>query len=180
MTRRDEGFGDDLRLRLAKWCLSIHRRQPVLQEIIAYIESDFGGFFAIAKSPALEAFLNSPAAQVFQQTVQRKSNFYIHAHSDGQIEVEVSTIHGAKGETHTATLYMETFYHEYDIVRIIEYLKGIHTPTKQKRLQQNLRMAYVGMSRPTHLLCVAFHRDHLAGHEGGLTAAGWDIDMTLA
>ncbi len=180
ISTRDQEFDRALRRRLAKWCLSIHKRQPVLHEIIDYVRTDFGDFFAIAQSPDLDQFLGGPAMYTPEQSTQTKSNIYCHNSKGTQIDIQVCTIHGAKGETHTATLYLETFYHEYDIVRIIEYLKGTHTPPKQRRVQQNLRMAYVGMSRPTHLLCVAVHKDYLSGHEDELNDAGWSIDKTLA
>jgi DNA helicase II / ATP-dependent DNA helicase PcrA len=180
ISTQDQNFDRDFRVRLAKWCLSIHKRQQVLHEIIDYVKTDFSDFFAISQSTDLDQFLCGPAMPTPKQLSQTKSNVYFHTSQDTQIEIQVCTIHGAKGETHTATLYLETFYHKYDIVRIIEYLKGTHTPPKQRYVQQNLRMAYVGMSRPTHLLCVAVHEDHLLGHEDELDKAGWRIGKTLA
>lgn len=180
ISTRNREFDRDLRVRLAKWCLSIHKRQQVIPEIIDYVKTDFGNFFAITQSTDLDQFLCGLVMHMPDQSTQAKSNVYYHTSQDTQIEIQVCTIHGAKGETHTATLYLETFYYEYDVVRIIEYLKGTHTPPKQRRLQQNLRMAYVGMSRPTHLLCAAVHENHLLGHEDDLDKAGWRIDRTLA
>jgi hypothetical protein len=177
---RDKEFYRNLRVKATQWCLSIHKRQQVLLEIVDYVKKDFSDFFAITQSTDLDQFLYGPAIHKPEQLSKTKSNVYSHTSQDTQIEIQICTIHGAKGETHTATLYLETFYHKYDIIRIIEYLKGTHTPPKQRLVQQNLRMAYVGMSRPTHLLCVAVHKDHLLPHEKDLDKGGWSIDKILS
>ncbi len=79
---------------------------------------------------------------------------------NGTIDIEVSTVHAVKGETHAATLYLETFYnrhHESD--RLAEQFKGVaYTGTNADTLK-NLRVAYVGMSRPRYMLCVAIQQD---------------------
>ena len=50
----------------------------------------------------------------------------IYHGDNGTIDIEVSTVHAVKGETHAATLYLETFYnrhHESD--RLAEQFKGV-------------------------------------------------------
>ena len=134
-------------------------------------------FFNITDFCLVEKFLidNTPEPQT--QTLYTESNQYRY---NEDVNIVVSTIHGVKGETHTATLYLETFYHDYDIFRIIEYLKGNHSNPTQAHVIENLKMSYVGMSRPSHLLCVAVHKNHLVGHEEGLRKAGWDMNYDLA
>src|SRR5699024_5057570 len=90
--------------------------------------------------------------------------------------INIDTIHGVKGETHTATLYLETFSYgyEFDSGKIIDYLKGIHSEPRIRQ-KQMLKLAYVGMSRPSHLLCIAIREDALIGHEEELIDIGWDI-----
>ena len=76
--------------------------------------------------------------------------------------VIVNTVHRVKGETHTATLYMETFNGGYDINKIIHCLNPNTDKGKLSITQkQALKVVYVGMSRPTHLLCVAIHKNTL-------------------
>jgi len=179
LSSKDEEFSIDLRHRLAKWCLSIHKRQDVKDEIIGYMESALYSFFDITKNSGLADFLYNAPLQTAIQCQPQKSNIYTHTSQGCQIEIEICTIHGAKGETHTATLYLETFYYDYDINRIMAYLKGNHTTPSNTRIRRNLRMAYVGMSRPSHLLCVACHKDHLLGHKNYLEAGGWHIDESL-
>lgn len=40
---------------------------------------------------------------------------------------------------------------------------------------ENLKIAHVAMSRPTHLLAFACRNDSIAGHEDALTKNGWQI-----
>jgi len=83
------------------------------------------------------------------------------------IRVNVSTVHSIKGQTHTATLYLETFFSKgagsYESERLQHQVLG--TPIREHldnykggsvdKIIQSARMAYVGFSRPTHFLCFA-------------------------
>lgn len=65
------------------------------------------------------------------------------------------TIHGVKGETHDATLYLETERKgASDLSRILPCF-GTGRKGKQKLYDYSRKLAYVGMSRPKKLLCVA-------------------------
>ncbi|MCK4826146.1 hypothetical protein KA005_60940, partial [bacterium] len=177
---KNKEFSDTLKERLSKWCLAIHGEQSVLEEISEFIRNEFKSFFAIDNIQSLDNFLAEGIIQTKEKSiVPVKTNIYTHIRDGNQIFIEISTIHGVKGQTHTATLYLETFYYDYDIRRIIGYLKGKHVAATQKRVRSNLRVSYVGMSRPSHLLCVAIHNGHLMGHLEELLAAGWEIDSTL-
>lgn len=178
LSRENQAFHDKLKLNLAQWCLAIHRKESVLKDLIQYIGVEFSDFFDIRGSTELEQFLTGTALPL-PQDVPEPSNIYLHPQYGEQIKIEVCTIHAAKGQTHTATLYLETFFYQYDIGRIIAYLKGNHTLPTQKLVRTNLRMAYVGMSRPSHLLCVAVHNANISDHLDKLREAGWEIDTTL-
>lgn len=80
-----------------------------------------------------------------------KASFIIN---DSIIDIGISTIHKAKGETHTATLLLETYRNGYDINQLLPLLKG----NKCKNFLAKKKLLYVGMTRPTHLLCLALHR----------------------
>ncbi len=173
-------FSDTLKERLSEWCLAIHSEQSVLEEIRDFIRNEFKSFFAIDNIQSLDAFLAEGFIQAKEKSdIPVKANMYTHIHNGHQINIEVSTVHGVKGQTHTATLYLETFHYKYDIIRIIEYLKGKYILPTQTHVRSNLRVAYVGMSRPSHLLCVAVHKNHLTNHTDELKAAGWEIDSIL-
>lgn len=80
---------------------------------------------------------------------------------DGNIEVELATVHSVKGETHAATLYLETKYYKYESEHFGEQLCGVPYQTRKGgiRIKSALKVAYVGMSRPKYLLCYAIQED---------------------
>jgi DNA helicase-2/ATP-dependent DNA helicase PcrA len=97
---------------------------------------------------------------------------------DGKtVRVELATIAGVKGETHLATLVLESFQQSaFDISEAIPYLCGNldSTTVVNSRLQGQLRNLFVGVTRPTRLLCLAMHRERLSeDYRVALTNMGW-------
>jgi DNA helicase-2/ATP-dependent DNA helicase PcrA len=174
-----QDFYKDFRVRLANWCLKIHRQEEVFEEIKNYLTSEFKEFFNYQVNGELTNFINSSDFNADSEETLQGYNIYNYSSGTTDIEIEVSTIHGVKGETHTATCYLETFFYDYDIKRIINYIKGEYSEPRQKRVKQNLKMAFVGMSRPACLLCIAVHRDSISGYEEQLKKSNWDIDNEL-
>ena len=69
------------------------------------------------------------------------------------------TIHAVKGETHDATLYLETSrQRSTDLNRILPYF-GAGSLGKSPLFDYSRKLAYVGMSRPKKLLCVAMQSE---------------------
>ena len=89
------------------------------------------------------------------------------------IDISVSTIHRAKGETHTATLIMETYKKGYDINQLLPLLKG----KKKKGFLAKKKVLYVGMTRPTHLLCLAIHRSYAKSAKNRVTLSEQDLEQ---
>ena len=99
--------------------------------------------------------------------------------------IDVNTVHAVKGQTHTATLYMESYYERdvrnsgnHESERLAEIIMGNGLPTApiQKWTAQSLKMAYVGFSRPTHLLCFAIHKDRYDARWGNLPTREWTVE----
>ncbi|MFA6371407.1 MAG: UvrD-helicase domain-containing protein [Methanothrix sp.] len=114
------------------------------------------------------------ALEVGTDSAQTKNQFV----DDNGIIIHIGTVHSAKGETHTATLYLETNYHtSTDAKRLIDFLEGDRpeAQTKKPHHQQNLKVAHVAFSRPTHLLAFACRASSIVGHEDGLKENGWVI-----
>lgn len=96
-----------------------------------------------------------------------KNNLFNPENNEGNIyldtekgrKIEFSTIHAVKGETHDATLYLETYYkNSTDLSRILPFFN--FTNKKNNAIEEYSRkLAYVGMSRPKKLLCVAMQSD---------------------
>lgn len=71
--------------------------------------------------------------------------------------IQFSTVHKVKGETHDATLYLETEYRgSSDLKRVFPYYNGT-TPESSELFNYSRKCVYVGFSRPKKLLCVAMH-----------------------
>lgn len=84
------------------------------------------------------------------------------------------TIHGVKGETHDATLYLETNRQgASDLNRILPYF-GVGRCGSSNLYDSSRKLAYVGMSRPKKLLCVAMQA---ATYEksNGVFDADWEV-----
>ena len=82
------------------------------------------------------------------------------------IKVDFSTVYKVKGETHTATLYLETVTDRAsDLKRIMPLFKGMKMTGTSPLYEKSRKVAYVGFSRPTHLLCVAMQNETFCGNE---------------
>lgn len=100
------------------------------------------------------------------------------------LDIKLGSIHSCKGQTHTATLVLETYNYEHFIDTLLPWLAGqkSHGGTRsRKRIVQRLLAMYVAMTRPTHLLCLAISRRTLGEGEVfeancvQLREQGWNI-----
>lgn len=106
------------------------------------------------------------------------------------IPISINTINGEKGKTHSATLYLETYIRTYDVEKVIDYLAGAEIKLKQRganigQIVDNtplvhLKYAFVGITRPTDLLCVAMREKVITPDlKIKLVANGWVINEEL-
>lgn len=168
-----EGFYEELRLQMIQWCLKLYRGEDILQSIKNYITVDLCSQLGVIPNKELLLFLNNNSDS--EILVDLQSNSFTHEKNNSRISIDISTVHSVKGETHTATLYLETYYNKkFDVQSILEYMKGKHVTPRLETTKKSLKMAYVGMTRPTHLLCVATHKDSKS-HLEDLHNVGWDI-----
>lgn len=97
-------------------------------------------------------------------------------YKEDDVEIEVATVHAVKGETHAATLYLETFFNKYyESERLKEQFKGIAYMGTDDDTLKSLRMVYVGMSRPRYLLCVAIQKDRFHSIDCQELREIWDV-----
>lgn len=88
--------------------------------------------------------------------------------------IEFNTIHGVKGETHDATLYLETDRQgASDLKRILPFF-GVGKVGASPLFDYSRKLAYVGMSRPRHMLCLAMQAETYE-KSNGVFEIGWDI-----
>ncbi|HYG40075.1 MAG TPA: UvrD-helicase domain-containing protein [Cytophagales bacterium] len=173
---------DELMIKVSKWLMRSLKKDDIIQDIKEYIENDLLTIFNIKlHQQELKNFVDSlnPVSVHTTGMPAQPTNLYRMKDATNNIaEVHLGTIHSVKGETHTSTLYLETYYNkQHESERLIEFLKGNYDSTLAQKSEhiKSLKMAYVGMSRPTHLLCLAVHKSRIVGHENDLNNAGWQL-----
>ena len=89
-------------------------------------------------------------------------------------DIEIESVHSTKGQTHCATMYVETSFKDYESSHLFK-IKKKATRKRPEVLYPNplfqekaeyaqvtckavMHMMYVGFSRPTHLLCYASYK----------------------
>ncbi|KUP25931.1 hypothetical protein [Paenibacillus sp. DMB5] len=82
-----------------------------------------------------------------------------------EMDLELNNIHGVKGETHFATLLLEsTRDGESDMSKIFSFLAGTHQPEliEESLVKDTLKLAYVALSRPRYFAGVAMHEGNIS------------------
>lgn len=125
-------------------------------------------------------FLRIPDNIKNQNQQEKKTNIYEYEDELGnKVPIKINTIHGEKGETHTATLFFETYYNKkYDSERISEQLLGkkLEGDVNEEN-QMAAKLSYVAMSRPEMLLCFAVSSERISDEfaRTKLEPIGWKI-----
>lgn len=134
----------------------------------------------IIASQEATTFLFGQAASAEAQVAptSRSDNIYRHPPLDTRVEIKVGSIHSVKGETHTATLVLDTFYVKHHLLMLKPWLLGakLGAGSANKTLLSRLRQHYVAMTRPSHLLCLAMREDCLTESDiDQLKSLGWRV-----
>jgi len=99
------------------------------------------------------------------------------------LDIGLGTVAGMKGETHAASLILESYggsSRKFDVALGLEYIAG--KPAKNisklpKTQQAQMRNLYVAMSRPTRLLCLAANESRVSqALRDALVLKGWHIE----
>ncbi|MEQ8554910.1 MAG: UvrD-helicase domain-containing protein [Cyclobacteriaceae bacterium] len=182
----DPPIFDQFQIRVTEWLLNSIKGKDVSVDIADYITEIISDHFEMNNQTELLKFLrseNNSSVDLNQDYSQQPLNVFKYKYSEGDwIDIRVNTIHGVKGETHTATLYLETYYQKkHESERLIEFIKGNYDTKLAKKSQhiESLKMAYVGMTRPSHFLCVALQSSRVKNHLEELSNAGWTINDDL-
>jgi DNA helicase-2/ATP-dependent DNA helicase PcrA len=112
--------------------------------------------------------LESPAQK------NRNDNVYFYTCGKREVAIKVGSIHSVKGQTHTATLVLETAWNGYNFEKIKSWLSGDARGKPRKSGVQEitrLKTHYVAMTRPSHLLCLALHKNALCATGGHLDSS---------
>lgn len=91
------------------------------------------------------------------------------------VDIRFDTIHSVKGQTHSTTLYLETKYQNgFDLARI-PHLYGAGNGGSSPVYDYSRKLAYVGMSRPRELLCVAMQSKTYNKSKGVFNSDLWEV-----
>lgn len=116
--------------------------------------------------------LNSSASARCEINVQERS-----------LNIGLGTVASMKGETHAASLILESYggtSRKFDVALGLEYIAGtaaINISKLPKTQQAQMRNLYVAMSRPMKLLCLAANENRVS-HDmrDALVSKGWNIE----
>ena len=115
------------------------------------IEPTADGFFAAPTVQSLETALGLMEAL-------HENSYRSIGHGASEIVVEVGTIHSVKGETHVATLILDTYMRARFVKMLMPWFVGKKSSADLTVNDANLARlheCYVAMTRPTHLLAIA-------------------------
>jgi DNA helicase-2/ATP-dependent DNA helicase PcrA len=113
-----------------------------------------------------------------QSSASQRDNVFRFPPESPKVQVRVGSIHSIKGETHTATLVVDTFYKKHNLTTLKPWLTGMNSGKGSEKTENiaRLKQHYVGMTRPSHLLCLAMREDSiLDGDLLKLKAQRWRI-----
>ena len=110
-------------------------------------------------------------------------NVYRVTDGTKQLDIRLGSIHSVKGQTHLATMVLNTYWHDHSSKRMLPWLLGDKTNGTGvgKQDKQRLLQTYVAMTRPSHLVCLAVPRTALGSDQSidqnveTLKRKGWRI-----
>ena len=129
-------------------------------------------------SAAADAFLQYPAAAPHGALPGARDNVFRRDSAKGLVKIRVGSIHSVKGETHTATLVLDTFFFKQNFAALKPWLLGQKSGGAGQGSQNltRLKQHYVAMTRPTHLLCLAVKGSTFSPAEPALLRTrGWRL-----
>lgn len=175
---------ENLKLNLYNWSISIIRgkKDEVIENIQKYIE-DFLSIF--------NKSINESEKFIYNR-IDVKQRIDLQSIDDSDCEfcsingerIEINTVHSVKGETHTATLYMESYFQNdggekqksFESERLCKQFKMKKAEKiKKVRTQKSAKVVYVGFSRPTHFLSFAVQRKRYNKYLNDIDTNKWEV-----
>jgi DNA helicase II / ATP-dependent DNA helicase PcrA len=146
---------------IAKWITSISQTEILKGAIETYV-SDLLATIGGQVNDDLKQFFTNPEVEAASEKLENR--IYSFGTNGQEVQIHFDTIHGVKGETHSATLYLETFNRVYDIgSKILEFIISSERQRVRQRandaFRKRLPLGYVAMTRATHFICLAVHKD---------------------
>lgn len=177
---REKAPGKDVELKsmIARWIMLLanNEKQTIVIEMKQYLKDSLLTYLPAwpCDQSQYDQFFNIEKESETDVQMPSVSNIY-HDEQTG-VDIEVASVHSVKGETHLATLYLETADHGRTESQVLKRaLEGEQYAKSGKKESRISRIMYVGMSRPKHLLCYAIHRDHYATLDAEKVKLNWEV-----
>jgi len=165
---------EEINLSIYNWSIGIiqNRTDEVWDSIKTYIPNLLNIF---DKTISISnVFINDD--NVFIQTEINEVFLPTNYFTQDDLEIEITSVHAVKGQTHCATLYLESCYQgKHETERLFPQLLGNIFNDKRIYHKASVKMAYVGFSRPTDLLCIAVHKDRFDTYLSDIDRELWEI-----
>jgi len=186
----DDNFNDSFNSKLFHWCFSLvvkKEYEEIYKEIKEYIEE----VLIVQNWYNLEEdkFIPKKIIQAKEFIESGTFNFEKKEKKEDiekqDLNVEVTSVHSVKGQTHCATMYIETAYQRptYETLKLNKKSSTQNTSPlyfgnhkcSGSYDKQALKMMYVGFSRPTHLLCFAVLEENVKYDLNQFQNSGWIV-----
>jgi DNA helicase II / ATP-dependent DNA helicase PcrA len=173
------------KLNLYLWSTMIIRKEK--SKVLTFIRNYISHFISLFDKSIKESyvFINEKAKILKAYLDGTEDDYDCDLCKLNGKKIEINSVHSVKGETHTATLYLESYYQKdgrgentksYESQRLSEQFKNIKiSPTSRKRVKQSAKMVYVGFSRPTHLLAFAVHKERYNKYLKDINTDFWKV-----
>ncbi|MFC6259603.1 UvrD-helicase domain-containing protein [Levilactobacillus fujinensis] len=106
---------------------------------------------------------------------RNEGNAFVYTSGERHVEIKLGSIHSVKGQTHLATLLLETYFRTHDVKKVLPLLEG---KAVKSTAPQTERMAlnYVALTRAEGMVCIALPEFEVSKTDQCLLRAnGWNI-----
>jgi len=188
----DQEFYNSFNQKLFDWCYSIitlKNYEEVYLQYSSFIKTELIRLLPNLVISFSKKFIDNEFDFVFRDD-------QIEADFGNNIHIKLGSVHSVKGQTHCATMYLETDYYNSETeklnVEIISKTKKREqvlgknplffqeqnfSHLNRNRSKETLKMMYVGFSRPTDLLCFAVRKQNVENELEKYKESGWNIQL---
>ncbi|WP_145859676.1 UvrD-helicase domain-containing protein [Pedobacter suwonensis] len=155
-------------------CSDCLRQKPLdaHKKLVGFLPGMFAEIFQVTLEEKAAEFLGEQVSSAIKDEPKPVHNRIVYK----DIELQVGTVHSVKGETHLATLYLDTCYYDLESVKSCAQLTGKDACKESGiRKKESATMMYVGFSRATDLLCYAVPEGNLDHSIDQMRELGWTI-----
>jgi len=138
---------------------------------------------SLEKFKRLSIFEDEGEKKILNTSVATK---YVINFQGKSLDIGIGTVASMKGETHAASLILESYggvSRKFDVALGLQYIAGTapkNISKLPKTQQVQMRNLYVAMSRPTKLLCLAANESRISQDlREALLSKGWHIEDVI-